>query len=95
MATLEQLISQREALDAQIAQARDSERKDAVATVRTLIEQFGLAPEDVFGRRSGRPQAVVARPAKYRDPASGATWTGRGKPPGWIRGKDREGFLIG
>ena len=54
--------------------------------------RWGVFPA---GRRSGRPQAVVARPAKYRDPASGATWTGRGKPPGWIRGKDREGFLIG
>ncbi|MGE8454289.1 MAG: H-NS family nucleoid-associated regulatory protein [Pseudomonadales bacterium] len=31
---------------------------------------------------------------KYRDPATGATWTGRGKPPNWINGKVRESFLI-
>lgn len=32
----------------------------------------------------------------YRDPESGKTWTGRGKPPAWIAGaKHRDAFLIG
>jgi DNA-binding protein H-NS len=31
---------------------------------------------------------------KYRDPATGATWSGRGRAPGWIQGKKRERFLI-
>ena len=31
----------------------------------------------------------------YRDPKSGKTWTGRGKPPNWIaKAKDRSAFLI-
>lgn len=31
----------------------------------------------------------------YRDPKSGKTWTGRGKPPNWIaKAKDRTAFLI-
>lgn len=35
------------------------------------------------------------QPAKYRDPKSGAEWSGRGKPPGWLAGaKDRTRFLI-
>ncbi|WP_232448328.1 H-NS family nucleoid-associated regulatory protein [Burkholderia ubonensis] len=32
--------------------------------------------------------------AKYRDPASGAVWSGRGRAPRWIAGQDRENFLI-
>ncbi|WP_420484821.1 H-NS family nucleoid-associated regulatory protein [Delftia acidovorans] len=32
--------------------------------------------------------------AKYRNEATGSTWTGRGKPPAWIIGKDRSEFLI-
>ncbi|MBW4490903.1 MAG: H-NS histone family protein [Trichocoleus desertorum ATA4-8-CV12] len=32
--------------------------------------------------------------AKYYDPSSGATWSGRGKPPKWIDGKERDSFLI-
>ena len=31
---------------------------------------------------------------KYRDKSTGATWTGRGKPPKWIEGKNREEYLI-
>jgi DNA-binding protein H-NS len=31
---------------------------------------------------------------KYRDPESGNTWSGRGKPPRWIAGQDRDQFLI-
>ncbi|WP_441295522.1 H-NS histone family protein [Massilia brevitalea] len=32
--------------------------------------------------------------AKYRDPDSGATWTGRGRAPRWLNGRDKEKFLI-
>ena len=44
------------------------------------------------GASKGTLQTGVA---KYRDPKSGKTWTGRGKPPLWIVGvKDRTPFLI-
>lgn len=39
----------------------------------------------------GRPVSA----AKYLDPKTGATWTGRGRAPGWIvNAKDRSKFLI-
>ena len=31
---------------------------------------------------------------KYRDPSTGKTWTGRGKAPLWLAGKDKASFLI-
>ncbi|MFM0691346.1 H-NS family nucleoid-associated regulatory protein [Paraburkholderia graminis] len=35
------------------------------------------------------------QPAKYRDPKSGATWSGRGPAPAWLAGaRDRSKFLI-
>jgi DNA-binding protein H-NS len=48
------------------------------------------------GKRSRKVAAAKnVGVAKYRDPASGKTWTGRGKPPLWIAGvEDREPFLI-
>ena len=50
------------------------------------------------GKKTGKKQAkVAANPGapKYRDPATGKTWTGRGKPPNWIVGvSDRTAFLI-
>jgi DNA-binding protein H-NS len=55
-----------------------------------------LTPEDVFagGRRAGRGSGTKVAP-KYRNPATGETWTGRGKAPKWIADQDREQFLIG
>lgn len=36
-----------------------------------------------------------SQPALYRDPQSGATWSGRGRAPAWLAGvKDRTRFLI-
>lgn len=32
--------------------------------------------------------------AKYRDPETGATWSGRGKAPKWIAGQERDKFVI-
>ena len=37
-----------------------------------------------------------ALPAKYRDPKTGATWSGHARPPAWIANvRDRTKFLIG
>jgi DNA-binding protein H-NS len=44
----------------------------------------------VVGRK-GQPKGP--QPAMYRDPKSGATWSGRGRAPSWL-GTDRSKFLI-
>lgn len=31
---------------------------------------------------------------KYRDAETGKIWSGRGKPPQWIAGKDRQPFEV-
>jgi DNA-binding protein H-NS len=47
------------------------------------------------GATAGKGQRKGPQPAKYRDPKSGATWSGRGPAPAWLSGaKDREKFLI-
>lgn len=44
---------------------------------------------------SATPATKRTVPPKYRDPETGATWTGRGLPPAWIASaKDRNKFLI-
>lgn len=96
MSTYKELLKQREALEQQIKDARQREIAQAVAQVRGLVAEFGLTANDVFSSgkaRSGGTHAKVA--AKYRNPATGDTWTGRGKPPKWIQGQDRAKFVIG
>lgn len=95
MSTYKELLKQREDLEQQIKEARSRELADAVAKVRDLIAEFGLTAEDVFPPARSRSANAGAKVApKYRDPASGQTWTGRGKPPKWIADQDREKFAI-
>ena len=96
MASYDDLIKQREVLDQQIKEARQRELQGAITQVRDLIAKHGLSEKDVFPSGRGRRAGTVGKVApKYRDPATGNTWTGRGKPPLWIAGKDRTKYLIG
>lgn len=94
-ATYKELLEQLKALEAQTEEARKRELKDAVGKVRELIDQYGLTAEDVFpaARKKGGTAGSTVAP-KYRDPATGATWTGRGKAPKWIAGQNKEQFAI-
>jgi len=53
----------------------------------------GQKPEQAqSGKARRRTGGTVA--AKFRNPESGQTWSGRGREPVWIKGKDREEFKI-
>jgi len=92
MTSYADLIAQKKLLDEQIAIARKAESQQALNTVLQLVEEFGFTAQQVFPWNPKAQKNKVA--AKYRDPSTGATWTGRGKAPQWIAGKDREQFVI-
>lgn len=91
MTAYKELLAQKAELEAQIAQAQAEHKAEGIAAARALIQEHGLTAADVFP--AAKAKGTLGAP-KYRDPATGATWTGRGKPPNWINGKDREQFLI-
>ena len=98
MSTFAELVKQRQALDAQIAQARQTELADALGKAKALVAEYGLTAQDIFGasKRGAKAAGSSKNPVapKYPDPATGQTWTGRGKAPKWIEGKDRAQFVI-
>ena len=84
-------------LQAQADEARRTEVDNVVADIRQKIAEYGLTAQDLgfaVAAKRGRPPKKAPLPAKYQDPKSGNTWSGRGKPPKWIVGKNRERFLI-
>lgn len=93
---LSELLAKRAAIDAEIESARKEARTAAIAHVRATVAEFGLTEADVFGGRTrGKARgAKSAGVAKCRDPATGRTWTGRGRPPKWLQGKNTEQFKI-
>jgi DNA-binding protein H-NS len=95
MSNVKELLKQRQLIDQQINEARRQEKSGAVAQVRALIEEYELTPQDVFPAGRARSASAGTKVApKYRDPATGQTWTGRGKPPKWIQNQNREQFAI-
>lgn len=92
-----ELLSQQKELEAQIASARQAELSDVLSRVAALVHEYQLTEADVFGSRKASEQAVGKRAAvaaKFRDPATGVTWSGRGRAPRWIADQDRARFLI-
>jgi len=94
MSSYKDLLAQREQLDKQIKEVIAREKADGIAKAKLIIEQYGLSASDLFSRKAGVKGAGGKVAPKYRNPATGETWTGRGKAPKWIEGKDRSGYLI-
>jgi DNA-binding protein H-NS len=74
---------------------------DAEATVAATASAVSKAKNAVkkgatsVGATVGNGQRKGPQPAFYRDPKTGATWSGRGPAPAWLAGaKDRSRFLI-
>ena len=91
MPSYQELLARKNELDKRIEEARNTESKEALATVKQLIETFGFTMQQVF---PWKPEEKKKVEAKYYDPESGASWSGRGKPPKWIEGKDRREYEI-
>ena len=94
MPSYKELLAQREQLDKQIKEAIAQEKADGIAKAKVIIEQYGLTASDLFSRKAGGKGAGGKVAPKYRNPSTGETWTGRGKAPKWIEGRDRSNYLI-
>ncbi len=95
MSNYKELLKQRQLIDQQINEARRQEMSGAIAQVRALVEEYELTAQDIFPTGRARSASAGTKVApKYRNPATGQTWTGRGKPPKWIQNQNREQFAI-
>ena len=86
---------------------RESGKKELSEEFRAKAEAMGLSLDDLLGGsiQASRPdgkvrhprKAAASPPARYRNPETGATWSGRGRMPKWLalaeeRGRGREDF---
>ena len=93
--TLAQIKKQIEQLEKEAEKVRAKEVAGVIERIKTAIEFYGLTADDLFGsarktavgggnKATSKKQKKQPAPAKYRDPATGKTWTGHGKRPGWF-----------
>ena len=102
MARLQELLAQKAALEKEIAETQREDRSNAIAQVRALMAQHNLSVADLSGRaapaRAAGGEGRKVAP-KYRNRATGDTWTGRGLQPNWLkaeleRGRKLEDFAV-
>lgn len=100
--SLKELLEQKAALEQQIQDLQQTSRAEAIAEVKRIMAEAGLTVSDLGQQdRAAKPSKVTGTKvaAKYRDPSSGASWTGRGLKPRWLTtaldsGKKLEDFLL-
>jgi DNA-binding protein H-NS len=107
MATLEQIQQRMKKLQAQAEVLIADRAQRALDQIRELMLKHGLTTEDIEARnkakreRAARGRAALKGPKKgklppkYRNPATGESWSGHARPPAWIKDvKDRSVYLI-
>lgn len=82
-------------LQAKAEAARHAEVSEAKAKIKAIMSEYGLTVADLGGASKQSPKSP-RKPVeiKYKDEATGDTWTGRGRAPKWLEGKDKNQYLI-
>lgn len=81
---------------------REAGKQELLRDIRERAEALGLSVDTLLGRSEtrprGRPKPGQARkgatrgpvPAKFRNPETGDTWSGRGRAPRWLTAAEAE-----
>ncbi|MEO8079570.1 MAG: H-NS histone family protein [Caldimonas sp.] len=88
MASLKELLAQKESIERQIEQTKNDERGAAVAKVRELMAEYGLTVADLGGKGTAKTKSTRSGnkvAAKYRNASTGDSWSGRGLQPRWLK----------
>lgn len=89
MSSLQDLLAKRAALEQEIEATQKRERQDAITKVKALMSEYGLTVADLSSKSAGGGKAGATKGAKvapkYRNAATGDTWSGRGLQPKWLK----------
>lgn len=94
--SVEELKQQEEEIQRRIREKQQAEKQAVIDQIVSVVNMYHIPIEelvDALGGLKVKRKGVKAK-AKYQDPVTGTIWSGRGKEPAWIKGKDRKPFLI-
>ena len=108
--TVAQIKQQILALEAKAQRIAADDMKASVSKVHALMGSLGVTLEHLgakvskkvssskrvsAGKNPAASKRAGAGAARYRDPVTGATWSGFGRAPGWIAAAvDRDAYLV-
>jgi DNA-binding protein H-NS len=92
---LEQLSNLIAAAQAQAEKLKEAELQELRDACEAIAAGAGMSVAQLFGfrarRKSGGKKAGAKATPKYRDPATGEEWSGRGRPPKWMAAHEEGG----
>ena len=95
--SLEALAEYKEKIEKVLLEKQAENKKQALDQIKALVDTGGITPQELAAHlgialgtveatekpaRRSKGQKVAA---KYSDPATGKTWTGRGMKPNWFK----------
>lgn len=92
-----ELTAELSKLNLKIDAAFAGQKATAIREIQGKMDEWGIPLQDLQVVRSGRQYVPIKSGRyvpRYRDPDSGATWSGKGPEPFWIAGKDRTAFAL-
>ena len=82
--SLTELLALQTQIASQIAAARADQENQILNELRQKAAQLGLSIDELVAKLNTRPGVKRSVAAQFRDPASGTTWSGRGRKPLWV-----------
>ena len=89
--SIQDLMAQRAEIDRQISETKNANLATCLSTALAVFTDSGFTREEAasamaaaFSRKVKKPRVAKLAP-KYRNPETGATWSGRGVQPKWYQ----------
>jgi DNA-binding protein H-NS len=79
----------------ELAKTHAKIREKKISVLRKQLDELeGNGAAQVNGKRQGKSRKRASVKVKYRDPATGATWSGRGRMARWLAEKQKAGEKV-
>ena len=91
MTTYAELQAQKTAIEKEMVKRKAEAFNEVVTTIASTCKAAGFALDEMAAAlttlHNRRQRAGTKAPAKFRNTATGKTWSGRGTQPAWVGGE--------
>ncbi|MEK6354993.1 MAG: H-NS histone family protein [Burkholderia cenocepacia] len=92
--SIRELQKQLGQLNLLVEETKQQEKQAKLKQIAEDVKEYGITEIELL-RAAGFIKAKRQKaPAKYYDPNSGNSWTGRGPQPKWLEGKNLDDYVI-
>ncbi|MBN3779025.1 H-NS histone family protein [Burkholderia sp. Ac-20345] len=94
MSKYKEILTRIDMLHSELEMARSQEAALLAEKIREVLRESGVDLNLILaGHENGSSKRAKIKP-KYWNPETGTTWSGRGRTPLWLQGKNPSDYLI-